>query len=70
MRDEIERILGAIELMPPDRALLLLRVTLEQLPLKDAAKELGITPQTASSRLGRAKKELEKLLKKPLRHRS
>ena len=70
MRQEIERILGAIESLPPDRALLLLRVTLEQLPLEEAAKQLGITPRAASSKLGHARKELEKLLKRPLRHRS
>jgi RNA polymerase sigma-70 factor (ECF subfamily) len=70
MQEEIQRILEAIESLPPDQALLLLLVTVEELPLQEAAKELGISAQAASSRLWRARKRLEKALKTQVRHQS
>ena len=70
MQEEIQRILEAIESLPPDQALLLLLVTVEELSLQEAAKELGISAQAASSRLCRARKNLEKLLQTGNRHRA
>ncbi len=68
MREEVARILGAINDLAPDTALLVLCVCVEETPLGEAAKKLGITPEVASRRLYRAKQILRERLTRERKH--
>lgn len=53
---------GVVDSLPPRYAELLRRVDLEDEPVQDAARALGITPGNASVTLHRARKELREKL--------